>query len=162
MAFAAQLNYIPIHAWLVYIMVVIWTIMYDTIYALCDLEDDKKISIHSSAKFFGKYVHLAIINMQIITFTLWILVLLTFNTLGSYSLGISLLIILLFIYQNHLIKQNSAKSFLQAFKSNNIVGLLFFISSSLYGYKYLTVTFYIYYKLCYNISFNKKLNILLV
>jgi 4-hydroxybenzoate polyprenyltransferase len=131
MAFAAQLGHIPIHSWLVYIMVVVWTIMYDTIYALCDLEDDKKISIHSSAKFFGQYVHLAITTMQLLTLAIWILVLFTFNILNNYSLSISLLIILLFIYQNYLIKQNSTKSFLQAFKSNNIVGLLFFISVSL-------------------------------
>lgn len=39
---------------------VLWTLAFDTVYALPDREDDRRIGIHSSALFFGKYAPLAI------------------------------------------------------------------------------------------------------
>jgi 4-hydroxybenzoate polyprenyltransferase len=41
--------------WLLWGATVLWTLGFDTIYALADREDDLKIGINSSAIFFGKY-----------------------------------------------------------------------------------------------------------
>jgi 4-hydroxybenzoate polyprenyltransferase len=43
-------------AWLLWGATVLWTLGFDTIYALCDREDDLKIGVNSSAIFFGPYV----------------------------------------------------------------------------------------------------------
>jgi len=39
--------------WLLWGATVLWTLGFDTIYAMADREDDRRIGIHSSARFFG-------------------------------------------------------------------------------------------------------------
>lgn len=46
--------------WLLWGATVLWTLGFDTIYAMPDRPDDKRLGIHSSALFFGKYVEGAI------------------------------------------------------------------------------------------------------
>lgn len=53
-----QLPFSPA-CWLLYLANCFWTMAYDTQYAMMDLADDKKISIHSSARFFGAWQPLA-------------------------------------------------------------------------------------------------------
>lgn len=60
MAFAAATGSVPAVAWILLLANVFWAIAYDTAYAMVDREDDRKIGIHSSALFFGRYDVLAI------------------------------------------------------------------------------------------------------
>jgi 4-hydroxybenzoate polyprenyltransferase len=46
--------------WLLWGAVVLWTLGFDTVYAMSDREDDKKIGIKSSAIFFGRYAAQAV------------------------------------------------------------------------------------------------------
>ncbi|MEA5554554.1 4-hydroxybenzoate solanesyltransferase [Anabaena cylindrica UHCC 0172] len=46
--------------WLLWGATVLWTLGFDTIYAMSDREDDQRIGINSSALFFGKYSPTAI------------------------------------------------------------------------------------------------------
>jgi 4-hydroxybenzoate polyprenyltransferase len=46
--------------WLLWGATVLWTLAFDTIYAMSDREDDQRIGINSSALFFGKYAPTAI------------------------------------------------------------------------------------------------------
>lgn len=46
--------------WLLWGATVLWTLGFDTVYAMSDREDDKRIGVNSSALFFGKYVQEAI------------------------------------------------------------------------------------------------------
>lgn len=46
--------------WLLWAATVLWTLGFDTVYALADREDDERIGVNSSARFFGKYAPLAI------------------------------------------------------------------------------------------------------
>ncbi|MCP2039830.1 4-hydroxybenzoate polyprenyltransferase [Neisseria sp. HSC-16F19] len=55
MAFAAVQDEVPPLAWLVFAANVLWTLAYDTIYALADAEDDVKIGIRTSALTFGRH-----------------------------------------------------------------------------------------------------------
>ncbi len=41
--------------WLLWGATVLWTMGFDTVYAMSDMEDDRKIGVNSSALFFGKY-----------------------------------------------------------------------------------------------------------
>ena len=52
MTFAATTNSIPDIAWLLLIANILWTVVYDTIYAMVDREDDLKIGIKSTAILF--------------------------------------------------------------------------------------------------------------
>jgi 4-hydroxybenzoate polyprenyltransferase len=46
--------------WLLWGATVLWTLGFDTVYAMSDREDDQRIGINSSALFFGKYAPTAI------------------------------------------------------------------------------------------------------
>ncbi|MEM1392320.1 MAG: 4-hydroxybenzoate solanesyltransferase [Cyanobacteria bacterium P01_D01_bin.116] len=46
--------------WLLWGATVLWTLGFDTVYAMSDKEDDKRIGVNSSALFFGNYAPLAI------------------------------------------------------------------------------------------------------
>lgn len=55
MAFAAQLDAVPPLAWALLLANVLWTIAYDTEYAMVDRDDDLRIGIRTSAILFGRY-----------------------------------------------------------------------------------------------------------
>ncbi|NUN66113.1 4-hydroxybenzoate solanesyltransferase [Pseudanabaena biceps] len=48
------------HAWELWLAVIAWTMGFDTVYAMSDREDDRRVGVNSSALFFGKYVTFAI------------------------------------------------------------------------------------------------------
>jgi 4-hydroxybenzoate polyprenyltransferase len=67
MAWAAVRNEVEWPAVGVFAATICWAIGYDTIYALQDRDDDRRVGIHSSALYFGEHV--------------WVAVLLTFLTM---------------------------------------------------------------------------------
>ncbi|MBM4123853.1 MAG: 4-hydroxybenzoate octaprenyltransferase [Nitrospira sp.] len=60
MAWAAVRNELAAPAWLLYGSTICWALAYDTIYALQDRDDDRKIGVKSSAIFFGSLTWLAV------------------------------------------------------------------------------------------------------
>ena len=126
MAYAAQINELPTIIWLIYTATVLWTVAYDTMYAMVDREDDLKIGVKSTAILFGSA------DRAIIAF-LQILVILTFCMIGDqlglgqfYFLGVVSASIL-FIYQQHLIRHRYREECFKAFLNNNWVGLVIFV-----------------------------------
>jgi len=63
MAWTASRGTIEAPAWLLFGATVCWAIGYDTIYALQDQEDDRRIGVKSSALFFGRWTWLAVGSM---------------------------------------------------------------------------------------------------
>jgi 4-hydroxybenzoate polyprenyltransferase len=55
MAYAAQIGSLPPVAWALLAANVLWTIAYDTEYAMVDRDDDLRIGLKTSAIFFGRY-----------------------------------------------------------------------------------------------------------
>jgi len=55
MAYAAQLDMVPPVAWALLGANVLWTIAYDTEYAMVDRDDDVKLGIRTSAILFGRF-----------------------------------------------------------------------------------------------------------
>lgn len=74
MAFAAVTGSVPPVAWLIFVANALWTLAYDTIYAMVDKEDDLKIGIRTSAVTFGEY-DIAAIMFSHFWFTVLMLVL---------------------------------------------------------------------------------------
>jgi len=60
MAWTASRGRIDTAAWLTFAATVCWAIAYDTIYALQDLDDDRRIGVKSSALYFGSATWLAV------------------------------------------------------------------------------------------------------
>ena len=67
MAFTAERGVLPPEAWLLFVANVVWTVAYDTYYAMADREDDLKIGIKSTAILFGEADRVIIATLQGIT-----------------------------------------------------------------------------------------------
>jgi 4-hydroxybenzoate polyprenyltransferase len=57
MAWAAVREHVDLSAWLLFGATAAWAIAYDTIYAVQDLEDDRRVGVKSSALYFGSGLH---------------------------------------------------------------------------------------------------------
>lgn len=60
MAYGAVLGYVPAIGWRLYGASVIWTLAFDTIYAMADATADKKLGLHSAALLWGHYSRLGV------------------------------------------------------------------------------------------------------
>jgi 4-hydroxybenzoate polyprenyltransferase len=125
MAFAAQLNSIPPVAWVMYLAVVLWALVYDTMYAMVDKDDDLKIGVKSTAILFGDYDRHIMAVLQLIIIGLLVTVGLIQQLGWPYYLGL-MVAAGLSIYQQRLIFQRDKKLCFQAFLNNNWFGLAVF------------------------------------
>ena len=66
MAFTAETGSLPAAAWLLYIANLLWTVAYDTYYAMADREDDLKIGVKSTAILFGDADRAIILTLQLL------------------------------------------------------------------------------------------------
>ena len=130
MVSAAELNAIGLTALLMFLACFFWVLAYDTIYAMCDKEDDASIGINSSALTLGNSVKISIFIFHIISLIFWCCVgfYKELDTIFFFTLFLSFLFI---IQQMLLIKDYDRNKCLKAFKSNNWIGLLIFIGAFL-------------------------------
>ena len=54
-SWSAAKSHLEPATWILWGAVILWTLGFDTVYAMSDREDDQRIGINSSALFFGKY-----------------------------------------------------------------------------------------------------------
>lgn len=125
MAFAAQQNNIPPVAWVMYLAVVLWALVYDTMYAMVDKDDDLKIGVKSTAILFGDYDRQIMAVLQLVIIGLLIKVGLMQHLSWPYYLGLTVAVGLS-IYQQWLIFNRDKKQCFQAFLNNNWFGLAVF------------------------------------
>ncbi|HET6565821.1 MAG TPA: 4-hydroxybenzoate octaprenyltransferase [Xanthomonadales bacterium] len=126
MAFAAELAEVPAVAWYLFVINMVWVLVYDTLYAMVDREDDLKIGVKSTAILFGRR-DLAIIS------GLMVLMLAALVALGTwvgwtwpYFLSIALAAAL-FGWQRFEIRERKPAACFKAFLRNNWVGLSIFL-----------------------------------
>lgn len=126
MAFAAQAGELPPALWLLYIANLLWTVAYDTEYAMCDRPDDLLIGVKSTAILFGDADRLIVGLLQGLTLLCLLLVGSRFE-LGIYWLLGLLAMLLSFGWQHWLIRDREPQACLAAFLSNHWSGMLAFI-----------------------------------
>ncbi len=126
MAFAAQTNTIPLVAWLMYLSVVLWALVYDTMYAMVDKDDDLKIGIKSTAILFGDYDRQIMAVLQLIILGLLIAVGLMIAAGWAYFAGLAVAAGL-FVYQQTLIFNRNKVLCFKAFLNNNWFGVSVFV-----------------------------------
>lgn len=68
MVFAAQTGEVPRIAWLIYVITVLWAVIYDTMYAMADREEDLKIGVKSTAILFGDADRVILAILQVMMF----------------------------------------------------------------------------------------------
>ena len=126
MAFSAQTGSIPLSAGWIFLATIVWTLIYDTFYAMADRDEDIKIGVKSTAILFEKYDQIFITFLQILLIIVFVVIGNLFNLGSIYYF--SLVIILIFmIYHQFLMKKRQKELFFKAFLNNNFIGMTAFI-----------------------------------
>ena len=125
MAWTSITGYISYEIIVLYTSAIFWTLGYDTIYGVQDIVDDEIIGMKSTSIKFKNNIKLFVSICYFLSSAL--LVYLFYNKFGlnNFTLLISIFISTLMI-QIIKFKKDSPKKCLEAFKLNNISGLLLF------------------------------------
>jgi 4-hydroxybenzoate polyprenyltransferase len=125
MVFAQEQGQIPVVAWLLFTANVLWTVAYDTFYAMCDREDDLKIGVKSTAILFGSADRLITFGLQmlIVAGLVWVGLLVGFGWIYWLALGGAALLLL---HQQWLIREREPQACLAAFLNNHWFGAVVF------------------------------------
>lgn len=127
MAFTAQTQAEPpAAAWLLFMANLLWTIAYDTEYAMADRAGDLQIGVKSTAIAFGR-MDLALIVLLQTGFVLCLAWLAVFAQLGCLFAASLAVICALFAHQYRLIRERTPEGCLRGFQHNRWVGLALFV-----------------------------------
>jgi 4-hydroxybenzoate polyprenyltransferase len=130
MAFAAQLGALPRICWVIFMAAVVWAVIYDTLYAMVDREDDLKAGVRSTAIAFADMDRVMIGVLQgLMLGALWLVGRdLHFGNWFYGGLGAAAAT---FVYQQWLIRHRDSERCLQAFLNNNYTGMAIFVGIAL-------------------------------
>jgi 4-hydroxybenzoate polyprenyltransferase len=126
MAFAEVTGRIPVTAWLLFAANLLWTVAYDTMYAMVDREDDLKIGVKSTAILFGQHDKRIVGLLQLLSLALLFMV----GELMAFGWPYHLALVgtaALFSYQQMLIAGREPNQCFKAFLNNHYVGLVVFL-----------------------------------
>ncbi len=122
MAFTAVQEQLPLTAWLLYAAKLLWTVAYDTQYAMVDRDDDLKIGVKSTAVLFGRLDKLMVGLLQLaaLGLLLWVGAI---EQLGIwFHLGL-VVALGFFIFQQWLIRHRERMPCFRAFLNNHYAEL---------------------------------------
>ncbi len=125
MAFTATQSVLPSQAWLLFVANCLWTVAYDTQYAMVDREYDLKIGVKSTAILFGDADRVIIAMLQGMFVLALLLAARQFNLGIFFYLGL-LAAVALFYQQWQLTKSRSPEGCFKAFLNNHWVGAAVF------------------------------------
>jgi 4-hydroxybenzoate polyprenyltransferase len=130
MSFAAQTGGVPWIAWEIYAATVLWALIYDTMYAMVDRDDDLKIGVKSTAILFGRHDRLILGLLQVAMLAILLAVGHQAN-LGPWYVAGWLGGAILFVYQQWLIRDREKPACFRAFLNNHWFGALLFAGIAL-------------------------------
>lgn len=121
MSFAAETGGIPGLAWKLYAATVLWALIYDTMYAMVDRDDDLRIGVKSTAILFGRHDRLIIGGLQLAMLAILADVGRSAGLGPWYKLGLAVGAGL-FGYQQWLIRDRNKPGCFKAFLNNHWFG----------------------------------------
>jgi 4-hydroxybenzoate polyprenyltransferase len=130
MAFAAERGQLPVSLWIIFVAVILWTIAFDTYYAMVDRDDDLKVGIKSTAILFGRYDLLIIALLQLMALILLLMAGLQFGRSWFYMMGL-IAAALYFINQHIQARSRERDACFESFLNNHRVGMVIFIGLAL-------------------------------
>ncbi|MFV0276042.1 MAG: 4-hydroxybenzoate octaprenyltransferase [Parahaliea sp.] len=125
MAFAAQHNALPMGLWWLFAANLLWTVVFDTQYAMVDRDDDLRIDIKSTAILFGQRDRHIIGLFQVLCLGSLVMAGRYFG-LGPWYWAALVVVAGLFLYHQWLIRERERMACFYAFRHNNWVGLAVF------------------------------------
>jgi 4-hydroxybenzoate polyprenyltransferase len=125
MAFAAETGQVSQAAWLILLINVIWSVIYDTLYAMVDRDDDISIGLKSTAILFGRHdlVILRVLKIVMITLLIWLGLKLQLG--WPWFAGVAVAAGL-FVRQQYRVRTRARDACFEAFLNNNWVGVAVF------------------------------------
>ncbi|HCN64700.1 MAG TPA: 4-hydroxybenzoate octaprenyltransferase [Pseudomonas sp.] len=126
MAFTAQTDSLPAAAWLLYIANLLWTVAYDTYYAMTDRDDDLKIGVKSTAILFGDADRVIILGLQGLSLGCLLLAGVQFDLGGWFHLGM-LVAAGCYLWEFWYTRNREPQRCFQAFLHNHWAGLAIFV-----------------------------------
>jgi len=130
MAWAAEANELSQLIWLLFTANVLWTVAYDTLYAMVDRDDDVKVGIKSTAILFGEADRVIIGALQAMVIVILIMVGNQAELGTFYYLGVTAMASL-FVYHQYLARERSRDGCFRAFLNNNWAGFAVFAGLAL-------------------------------
>jgi 4-hydroxybenzoate polyprenyltransferase len=125
MAFAAETGAVPRLAWLLWLSVVVWAVIYDTMYAMADRADDLKVGVRSTAILFGN-ADVFIVSLLMIVLVLALALAGAMAALGPWYFAALLVAGLLMVEERRLIADREPARCFQAFLHSHWVGAAVF------------------------------------
>ncbi len=125
MAFAALTGTVPFIGWLLFLANIIWSVVYDTMYAMVDREDDVEIGVKSTAIWFGTRDKQIIGRLQGALLVVLILLGILAGLGWAYYMGL-FAAAWFALYQQYLIRNREPSQCFKAFLNNNWFGLVIF------------------------------------
>jgi 4-hydroxybenzoate polyprenyltransferase len=126
MAFAAETNAVAPVAWLFLAINTVWSVVYDTLYAMVDRDDDLAVGIKSTAILFGRHdvlitaMLMAVMIIMLVSAGAWL-------HLGwSWYAGVAVVAVL-FSRQIYQVRDRNRDACFRAFLNNNWVGFTLFV-----------------------------------
>jgi len=130
MAFAAERHEVPHLAWMVFTAGVLWSTVYDTLYAMVDRDDDLRLGVKSTAILFGPADRAIIGLLQFaVLVTLWLAG--DEAGLGYWFRGALGIGAMFFVWQQWLIRERDRDGCFRAFLNNHWFGLVVFLGIAL-------------------------------
>ncbi len=121
MAFAAQTGQVPPACWGLFAGVLLWTVAFDTYYAMVDRDDDLRIGVKSTAILFGEDDLMVIGALQALALLALALAGANFDRGAWYYLGVAAAG-LVFLRQHQLARDRDRAGCFRAFLLNNHAG----------------------------------------
>jgi 4-hydroxybenzoate polyprenyltransferase len=125
MAFAAETGQLPWYAWWLLAINTVWSVIYDTLYAMVDRDDDLAVGVKSTAILFGKNDLLLVGLLMGLMVVMLVGLGVVMELLWPWYLGL-MLAALLFIWQLFIARTRDRDACFRAFLNNNWVGLVIF------------------------------------
>jgi 4-hydroxybenzoate polyprenyltransferase len=123
MAFAAETGQVAPVAWLILVINVIWSVIYDTLYAMVDRDDDISIGLKSTAILFGRYDLLILRLLKLLMIALLTSLGIMLQLGWPWFTGVAIAAAL-FAWQQYQVRNRDRNACFKAFLNNNWVGVV--------------------------------------
>jgi 4-hydroxybenzoate polyprenyltransferase len=130
MAFVATVTTVPRTGWLVFIATLLWSGVYDTLYAMVDRDDDVKLGVQSTAIAFGDLDTLLVGAMQALVLGAMVLAGRLVGMHWPFYLSLAAAA-LLFAWQQWTVRDRDREACFRAFLNNHWVGLVIMVGVAL-------------------------------
>jgi 4-hydroxybenzoate polyprenyltransferase len=121
MAFAAETGSVPELAWWLLAINTLWSVIYDTLYAMVDREDDLQVGVKSTAILFGRYDTTIIALLMVTMLAMLVAIGVRGDLTWPWWLGL-LVAAVLFARQLSSVRERDPAACFRAFLNNNWVG----------------------------------------